>query len=477
MSTPKPRILIVEDDRTYAERLARNLEREGFETAQAIGGAAALDILAGAWFDLVITDIKMPEMDGLELIHSIRHGGRDDVDAGVPIVALTSVNAIDTAVEAVRGGAADYITKDSEFKEIFLRLQKVLDQVRLANENRLLRERLARLDEFASIIGDSPIIKRIKQEIMELAGSHVSVLLLGETGVGKELVARAIHNLGHRRDMPFVDINCGALPTDNLFQSEVFGHERGAFTDAKDLKRGRFELAHGGTLFLDEVAELSLESQTKILRVIETGEFQRLGGTRTLKVETRYIFATHQNLAQLVKEGRFRQDLYFRINVYPLEIPPLRRRRTDIPLLAAHFLGEFCRRYRRDPKRLDARALDLLVNYDWEGNVRELKNIMERLAIRSKDDVVTQDDLRLVGFGGESGIMTPVPGAMPFTADDLPDTGIQLEEWERQLVMAALEKSGWNQKKAAELLGISVDRMNHRVKKFAITHDSWRVNK
>ncbi|GAB4312306.1 MAG: sigma-54 dependent transcriptional regulator [Candidatus Sumerlaeia bacterium] len=476
MANSTARILIVEDDRTYAERLARNLEREGFSVEQAIGGAAALSALAESSYDLVLTDIKMPEMDGLELIRRIRQGGVPESDPDVPVVALTSVNAIDTAVEAVRAGAADYITKDSEFKEVVLRIQKVLDGSRLAHENRWLRERLERMDEFAAIVGDSPAIKRIKQEIMELAGSAVSVLLLGETGVGKELVARAIHRLGPRRDKPFVDINCGALPTDNLFQSEVFGHERGAFTDAKELKRGRFELAQNGTLFLDEIAELSLESQSKILRVIETGEFQRLGGTRTLRVETRYIFATNRDLGRLVREGRFRQDLYYRINVYPLEIPPLRRRRQDIPLLAAHFLGEFCRRYRREPKRLSARALNALVNYDWEGNVRELKNIMERLVIRTRGVEITEEHLRLVGFGLAEATPSPA-GSIFFGPDDLPDEGIQLEEWEKQLVLAALQKARWNQKKAAELLGISVDRMNHRVKKFGITHESWRVHK
>jgi DNA-binding NtrC family response regulator len=473
MPSNTQKVLIVEDDQTYAERLARNLSREGFAASFAIGGEEALNTLAGEHFDLVVTDIKMPVMDGLELISIIRKGNREGVDSDTPIVALTSVNAIQTAVEAVRSGAADYLTKDSDFKEIVLRLNKVLEGARLANENRFLRERLEKVDEFASIVGASPAISRIKQEIMELAGSGVSVLILGETGVGKELVARAIHRLGPRRDSAFVDVNCAALPTDNLFQSEVFGHERGAFTDAKEMKRGRFELAHGGTLFLDEIGELSLESQSKILRVIETGELQRLGGTRTLKVQTRFIFATNQDLQNLVKEGRFRQDLYFRINVYPLIIPPLRQRRRDIPLLANHFLHQFCHRYRKELKRFSDRALERLQTFEWEGNVRELKNIMERLAIRTQNIEITADDLRLVGFDSGGG---KVSGDQ-IKPEDIPADGIRLEDWERQVVVAALQKADWNQKRAAELLDISVDRMNHRVKKYGLTHESWRVHK
>jgi transcriptional regulator with GAF, ATPase, and Fis domain len=285
-------------------------------------------------------------------------------------------------------------------------------------------------------------------------------------------VARAIHNLGPRKDKPFIDVNCGGLPTDNLFQSEVFGHEHGAFTDAKEMKRGRFELANGGTLFLDEIAELSLESQSKILKVLETGEFQRLGGTRTIKIDTRWIFATNADLQALVKEGAFRRDLYFRINVYPLVIPPLRQRRQDIPVLANYFLVQFCKRYRKEPKRLSEGALEQLASSNWEGNVRELKNIIERLVIRARGAQITEEDLRVCGFG--SGGVGLNAGAAMF---DIPDEGIQLEEWEKQIVVAALDKAEWNQKRAAELLGISVDRMNNRVKKFNLTHPSWRVHK
>jgi transcriptional regulator with GAF, ATPase, and Fis domain len=287
--------------------------------------------------------------------------------------------------------------------------------------------------------------------------------------VGKELVARAIHRTSPRRDGPFVDLNCAALPDENLLLSELFGHEKGAFTDAKSPKKGRFELAQGGTLLLDEISELSPTAQSKLLRVIETHQFSRLGGLRTLEVDCRIVCATNADLDEEVAGGRFREDLYYRINVIPIRVPPLRERTEDIPLLAAHFLREFAAKYRNPAGGFDDEALRLLRDYAWPGNVRELRNFCERLVIRARGPVVDAGLVRACGLGeAKAGPRGPVV---------IPDEGLDLDGHERDLVVAALEKADWNQKRAAELLGISVDRMNSRVKKWNLRHASWRVHR
>ena len=469
MTSHSPKILLIEDDAQFAERLQRNLNMEGFDATLAASGAAALQDLAERYFDLVVTDLKMPGMDGMELIHKIKSGETDGVDPTIPIVALTSVNAVDTAVEIMREGAADYITKESEKSEIVMRLKKVLEQSRLQNENRLLRDQLERSTEFRELIGVSPAMEKIKNEIAELAQSDGIVLVSGETGVGKELVTRAIHRASRYRHGPFLDVNCAALPEDNMFMSEVFGHERGAFTDAKNLRRGKFELAMGGALFLDEISELSLNSQSALLKAIENQRITRLGGSREIEVDCRIICATNADLKEKAAQGQFRQDLYYRINVLPIHIPPLRVRSEDIEPLVMFFLDHFCEKYRRTPKLLGAEAMQLLSTNEWPGNIRELRNIMERLVIRGAKAEITAEEVRNCGVGQRASRAALAPR--------IPDEGISLEDYEQRLVVAALEKAGWNQKKAAKLLGISVDRMNSRVRKFGLRHSSWKVHK
>jgi len=466
--TATPSILLVEDDEAFARRLKKNLEMDEFSVRIAVGGKSALEILSRDYFDLVITDLKMPDLSGMEMIEIIRNERRPGVDNDIPIVVLTSINSVDTAVSAMKLGAADYITKESERTEIILRLKKVLEQSRLLNENRYLKDQLERSNEFSEFIGECREVQRIKTELSELARQDISVLLIGETGVGKELVARALHRLSNRRSEPFVDLNCAALPDDSLLQSELFGHERGAFTGALEQRKGKFELAGSGFLFLDEISELSTASQGKILKVIENRSFTRLGGTKEIRVNCRFLFATNKDLHQEVKDGRFREDLYYRVNVFPISIPPLRERRMDIPLLARFFIHFFCRKYRKPQKFLDQSALDRLVGYAWPGNVRELRNIMERLVIRVHTPEITVSDVESCGLaGGESGdsMLT------------LPERGIVLDELEKDFTRQALERSGWNQKTAAGLLGISVDRMNSRVRKYGFTHPSWRKHK
>ncbi len=464
----EPHILVIEDDEVFAQRLKRNLELEQLHVDTATGGRQGINLLKKRYYDLVITDIKMPEVSGLDVLRIIKQGLEQGLDTDLPVVVLTSVNSVETAVEAMKLGAVDYITKESEKDEILVRLRKVLEQSQLINENRYLRDQLERSSEFKEFVGESRAIRRIKKEIAEVAQSTVSVMLTGDTGVGKELVARAIHRMGPTARGPFIDINCAALPDENLFQSELFGHEKGAFTDAHAQRKGKFELANGGILFLDEISELSKDSQAKILKAIENLEITRLGGSKVIRVNCRFIFATNMNLLQLLKEGRFREDLYYRVNVFPIHIPPLCERKEDISLLANFFLDHFYRKYLKPLKTIDPQAMQLLLSYPWPGNVRELRNIIERLVIRTKEQTISYHDVL------ECGITS---AAASESIIQIPDSGIKIDNLEKQLVIEALKKADWNQKAAAKLLGISVDRMNARVKKFGIKHPSWRVHK
>ncbi len=466
------RLLVIEDDPAFSRRLQANLRADGFTVETAGTGAEALEALKNNYYDLVVSDIRLPDINGLEILERIKQG-RDGLDPAQPVLMLTSVRDMETAVRSMRAGAADYLTKECERQEVLMRIERVLEQSAIQNENRYLRDQLDRQDQFREMVGDSPSMQVIKDDIAMLAGQDVPVLITGETGAGKELVARALHRTGSNPKGPFVDVNCGALPDENLLLSELFGHERGAFTGATGVRRGKFELARGGTLFLDEIGEMPLEAQAKILKTIETFQVTRLGGTHPIEAACRLIFATNRNLEKEVREGRFRQDLYYRINLMPLALPALRERREDIPLLAAFFLDQFCAQYRKSPRTLDEKAQTSLQNYNWPGNVRELRNVIERLIIRSRTETITQEDIQRCGVILQ-GTPLAVSGGDSF---ELPEEGIALEEVERNLVVTALERSEWNQKKAAALLRISVDRMNARVKKFGLTHPSWRVNR
>ncbi len=464
-----PRILIVEDDPSFAQRLVRNLGLDGFEADHAADGEEGLRLLTANRYDAVLCDIKLPGLGGLELLTRIRSGEESGVDSHVPVLMLTSINTVETAVEAMRRGASDYLTKESTRAEIAMRLRRAMDQHRLAEENLRLRETIARTSEFSEMVGSSPQIEAIKEDVSHVATTGATVLLLGETGVGKELVARAIHRASGREG-PFVDINGALLPDDTTFQSELFGHERGAFTDAHALKKGKMELADGGTLFLDEIAEVSLAVQAKLLRVLDTMTFTRLGGTRPIKVDVRMITATNRDLRREVEEGRFRSDLYYRLNVYPIDVPPLRDRRGDIPQLAQFFIRHHAEKYGRTAPFIEPSAAEELKQYDWPGNIRELRNICERLVIRARgSDTITGRDVQACGL-----IQPAAPAGQPVR---IPEEGLDLDEVEKQLVIQALERTDWNQTEASQLLGISVDRMNNRVKKWGLRHPSWRVNK
>jgi DNA-binding NtrC family response regulator len=463
-----PRLLVIEDDAIYAHRLQANLSASGYFVDVTETGEKALAKLRNEFFDLVVTDIRLPDISGLEILGRIKRG-EEAIGADLPVVVLTSVRDVDTAVGAMRDGAADFLTKESEKQEIVMRIKRVLDQSAILNENRYLRDQPDRQNEFREIIGESTQIRAIKDEISGLSGENVSVLITGETGVGKELIARALHRTGPNPRGPFIDINCGALPDENLLLSELFGHEKGAFTGAISTKRGKFEAAQNGTLFLDEIGDMPLNAQVKVLKAVETLEFSRLGGNVPVCVGCRLIFATNKNLEEEVKAGKFRQDLLYRVNLFPIQVPPLRNRTEDIVLLARFFLSQFAALHRKPPLRFSNEALAALQAFNWPGNVRELRNVVERLVIRSKSHEVTAADLQRCGVGHSEPAVVSV--------ESLLQAGTSLEEIERKLVVEALEKSDWNQKEAAKLLGISVDRMNARVKKFNLTHSSWRVNR
>ncbi len=466
--TNAPSILLVEDDPDYVNRLTRNLRDGGFEICAVADAEAARERLAERRFDMVLTDIRLPGASGLDLLERVVK----QIEAGeldpIPVVVLTSINSVDTAVEAMRKGATDYLTKEATREEIILRLRRALEGAELVSENRRLRRTLDRYEEFSEIVGVSESIKRLKEQIKEIASSDVTVLIQGETGSGKELVARALHRASRHARGPFIEVNCAALPDENLFLSELFGHERGAFTGAINRKRGHFEQAHGGTLLLDEIGELGPMPQARLLRAVETLEFNRLGSERPMRVQCRLLFATNKDLAREVKSGGFREDLFYRINIFPIDVPPLRARPEDIAPLARFFTARFAEKHGREAPVLTDEVLDALRANPWPGNIRELRNVIERLAIRFSGRPVQAQALRELNIGGA------VEGT---GAAILPDGGIDLEEVERSLVRQALDRSAWNQRQAAALLSISVDRMNARVKKFGFTHASWRVHK
>lgn len=459
-------VLLVEDDARYRERMKRNLEREHYHVVTAADGASALERLRHGACELVLTDIKMPRMGGIDLIRRIRSGEEADVDRDLPVVVLSSVDDSRTVRDAMRdGGAEDYVLKEEELDTVLMTIQRVLEKRRMKLENVLLKRELAEQSEFGEIIAVSPTMAQILEEVASLASAQVTVLITGESGVGKELIARAIHAASPRASQPLVDVSCPALLGDNLSLSELFGHEKGAYTGATEQRKGKFELADGSTLFLDEIGDLPPETQAQILRVIETGEVERVGGTRKIRVDVRLICATNKNLLEHMREGHFRSDLYHRINVAHIHVPSLRERREDVPHLAEYFLATLCKRHGRPRKEFAPGVLEFLSAQPWPGNVRELRHAIEGLIFKTSKDIITQQDFHAV--------LSPPPTASE-TIVDLVDGIVGLEEINRRAVVQALERSGWVQKDAAELLHITPDQMNARIRKYGLTHPSWK---
>jgi len=439
------KILIVDDEVNLLQSLGDVLRSKGFMVGTARNGFEALDRLKERSFDLIIADLKMPRMGGMELLKVVRERYPQTA-----VVILTGYGTVKSAVDAIKRGAYDYLVKPFVPDEILLIIEKVVQEEILREEHRYMRQELERRGE---IITENPEMRKLKDLTNQVARSNATVLITGETGTGKELIARAIHHQSLRKAKLFVKLNCAAL-AEGVLESELFGHERGAFTDAYNQKRGRFEVADGGTLFLDEIGDISPATQVKLLRVLQEGEFERVGGEETIRVDVRIIAATNQNLSEAIKEKRFREDLFYRLNVVYFDVPPLRKRKEDIPLLARHFLKKY-RTSRRPIEDISEAALDYLVSYDWPGNVRELENAIERAVVLTKNSFVQAEDLALSthGLAKDKGISLPSKS---------------LWEVENYLIKSVLEETGWNLKKAARILQISRTTLYSKINKHKI---------
>ncbi|HEU5061304.1 MAG TPA: sigma-54 dependent transcriptional regulator [Kofleriaceae bacterium] len=447
------RILIVDDEANARTALADLLRDEGYSVASAPDGFKALPKLAEHGPDLLLTDLRMPGMDGLELMRRAR-----EVDPEMEIVLMTAHGGVDTAVAAMRLGAADYLTKPINVDELLVVIDRALERRRLRREAGLLRERLSERHRLSNIIGSSAVMRRVFDQVLQVAPSRASVLITGESGTGKELIAAAIHEHSPRAARPFVKLHCGAL-AETLLESELFGHERGAFTGAQARRDGRFQQADGGTLFLDEIGDISPSVQVKLLRFLQEREFERVGGNQTIKVDVRIVAATNADLHQRVQAGKFREDLYYRLNVVSIEIPPLRDRPGDIPLLAVHFLRKYAAENHRAVTGFTDDALAQLVHHAWPGNVRELENAVERAVVTCRGEEVRSEDLGLPTVAGRS-------AASP--ADHLPEIGTAtMADFERYAILGTLALVGGATSRAAAILGISARTIQYRLREYA----------
>jgi DNA-binding NtrC family response regulator len=432
-------IVVVDDDAGLRESFRLILEDE-YEVIDAPDGRTALDIVRSRQVDLVLLDIRLPEMDGIEVLERIKA-----LDESVEVILVTAVKTVRTAVAAMKLGAFDYLTKPFEEAELLSLVARALEKRSLEREVTFLRSELARQHDFDDLVGQHAEMQRLYRLIAQVARTTTTVLITGESGTGKELIARAIHRQGPRRHKPFVPVNPSAL-SDTLVESELFGHERGAFTGAFQRKLGRFELAQGGTLFLDEIGTLKHELQVKLLRVLQEREIERVGGTRSIPIDVRIIVATNVDLKQAVLRGAFREDLYYRLNVMPIAVPPLRERRDDIPLLVAHFVRRYSQQFNKRVDGLTPEAMAALCDYSWRGNVRELQNVIERVVGLAEGPRVGLDDVPLDLLLPDHRARTRDPEGLPLRQ--------ATEEFERQIVMRVLERVRWNRSEAARILGI-----------------------
>ncbi len=449
-------ILIVDDEKNYLVVLEALLSPEGYEIITADNARSALRLIEESDLDLVLTDMKMPGVSGMELLEQCKK-----INPEVPVIMMTAYGTIEMAVQAMKKHAFDYITKPFQNEELKVTIKKALENYRLIKENRRLSEALSEKHKFSNIIGRSKPMLRIYDLIGKVAYSKASVLITGPSGTGKELIAKAIHYESPRKNRPFVSVNCGAL-TETLLESELFGHEKGAFTGAVALKKGRFELADGGTLFLDEVGEMPPSLQVKLLRVLQEMEFERVGGTRSLRVDVRVLSASNRNLKETVAEGSFREDLFYRLNVIHIEVPPLRERPEDIRLLVNHFIDKYRRTSGEEKIELSPEVWKSFYAYRWPGNVRELENVIERAVVLNSEGVINQRDLP-AEFSEENmelDVDRFIPSDVP-----LQET---LEKIEEQLIRRALKQSGDVQSHAAERLGITKSLIQHKMKKYNI---------
>ena len=473
-----PTVLIVEDEPKMLRLLELNLSDEGYTTRSAASAEAALSLLRQESVDLVLTDLRLPGMDGLEFLQAAKR-----VSAALPVVVMTAYGTVETAVEAMKAGASDYVLKPFSLEEVKLIIRKELDVHHLREENRSLREALGRRYEFKNIVARSPKMQEALGTVERVAPTNSTVLLGGESGVGKDLIARAIHQHSRRASGPFVKINCTAIP-ENLLESELFGYEKGAFTGAVASKPGKFELADKGTVFLDEIGDVPGAIQVKLLRVLQEREFERLGGTRTLKVDVRLVAATNRDLRAALEQGTFREDLYYRLNVVPISIAPLRERKEDIPYLVDHFIARFAREAGKPIEGITPAAMKLLTAFHWPGNVRELENIIERAVALFAGRVIDVGDIQLdvspwqppqadlaLATGPAAGANPAGPNASGAALPFLPD-GMTLEQYEDEIIREAVRRAGGNKSQAARLLGLSRNALRYRLSKMGVPDES-----
>jgi two-component system response regulator HydG len=440
-------VLLVDDHKPFRDSLAKILEGEGLRVFPANDGEEALDILRKESIHLVLTDLKMPKMDGVELL-KVAKTIRPDIE----VILITGYGTVDTAVTAMKDGAFDYIQKPFKPREILKLVRKAVEKQSLVLENRMLQERIKDFQKVEKIVGRSPAMKRVLEIVAQVAPSSATVLIQGESGTGKEVIAQAIHDLSARASNPFIKVSCAALP-ETLLEAELFGYERGAFTGAIARKEGRFELAHGGTLFLDEIGEVSPTVQVKLLRVLQVGEFERLGGTKTIRADVRIIAATNMNLLEAVERKAFREDLYSRLNVITLTLPSLREREGDIPLLAHHFLEIFKKKNNKDLKGFTQEAMEVMLQYSWPRNVRQLENAIERAVVLTKGDMITPGDLPPEILNAmEAAVQKTV--LMDEKTISIP-LGTPLETIEKRVIEETLRYSRGDKHLASKILGIS----------------------
>jgi DNA-binding NtrC family response regulator len=450
---PKIKVLIIDDEKLVRWSLQQKLSKEGYEVESAPTGEEGLNLIREDGYDLVLLDLHLPGMDGVQVLQEIKK-----LEKEIGVVMLTADTGIARAVECVRLGAHNYLCKPFDFDEVRVALEKAREHMKLRREVTRIRRQQRRKFGLENLVGQSPQMRELRELIVRIGESDATTVHIeGENGTGKELAARAIHLGSARANQPFMAINCSAIP-DNLIESELFGHERGAFTDAKSMKKGLFESADGGSVLLDEIGDMKPALQAKLLRVLESREFSRIGGTQNISIDVRVIAATNQNLEDAVARGEFRQDLYYRLKVISLRMPALREQREDVPLLAVHYLAQFAEEFNKPPKELAPEAATVLQQYGWPGNVRELRNVIERLVILEKAEVILPEhlpaELRM--------------GTKPKSRSliELPADGVALTDVERELVRQAMERAAGNQSHAAELLGLERDALRRRLIKY-----------
>ncbi len=444
-------ILIIDDEESIRDSMGQVLRKEGYAVEEAVEGSAGLNMVAGKTFHAVFLDLKLPGIKGMEILSRIKEANPE-----TPVIIITGYASIGSAVEAMKRGAFDYMTKPFTPEELRVTTRRALEGRRLLYENLYLRQKLESQVEFDLVVGKSKAVRRVLDIVRRVSPTESTVLITGESGTGKELIAKEIHNHSLRRRAPFVVVDCGAL-VETLFESELFGHVKGSFTGAHETKHGRFEVADGGTIFFDEISNIGPNIQAKLLRVIQEREINRIGSAKPVKVDVRLLAATNQNLADAVRKGKFREDLFYRLSVVPVHIPPLRERKEDIPLLVEHFLRKYNKKAKKTIRTVSPGVLEALADYDWPGNIRELENTIERAVVLSKGNGIEIEDLMYHGISASSTSLSPAAGKYK-----------SLEEMENDYIRAVLNAQHGNKSKAAEILGIDRKTIWAKIKKYKI---------